>query len=223
MRKAILLAALLAQAPFAGAAFKCVDDTGRTRIGDTPPEQCANVVVYEISSSGKVLKQIAPTPSPDTVKQLREDAEKKKEADKQAALQKRKDDALLSTYANEREFDMARDRNIDPIRSRIRISEERLKVIEAREKKIADEMEFYTAGKKKSAKKETDAPPPMLVEERESLQKEKASIAAQTARQEKEIEELKVRYETDKQRWIALKAGSSAPAQAKNEQVRKTY
>ena len=222
MRKAILLAALLAQAPFAGAAFKCVDETGRTRIGDTPPEQCANVVVYEISSSGKVLKQIAPTPSPDAIKQLREDAEKKKEADKQAALQKRKDDALLSTYANEREFDVARDRNIDPIRSRIRNSEERLKVIEAREKKIADEMEFYTAGKKKSSKKEADAPPPMLVEERDSLQKEKASIAAQKARQEKEIEDLKVRYETDKQRWIALKAGSSAP-QAKNEQVRKTY
>jgi hypothetical protein len=37
---------------FAGPAFsayRCVDEKGITRIGETPPEECANVVMYEIS------------------------------------------------------------------------------------------------------------------------------------------------------------------------------
>jgi len=231
MKKAIFLAAALLYAPLAAAVYKCVDEKGLTRIGDTPPDQCANVVMYEMTPNGKVLRKIDPTPSADALKQVREEEARKREADKQAAVQKRKDEALLSTYANEKEFDVARDRNIDPIRGRIRAAQERLKVIDARQAKITEEMEFYQAGKKKSSKKENDGPPPMLVAERESLEKEKASVNSQIERQQKEIEELKTRYESDRKRWLVLKSGTSAaPAQAKadpaaaaTQAVRKTY
>lgn len=215
MKNTIFLAAMLVlHAPLAGAAFKCVDEKGLTRIGDTPPEQCGNVVMYEIKPNGTVIRKIDPTPSPEQLKQLREEAERKREADKMAAAQKRRDEALLNTYSNEKEFEIARDRNIEPIRGRINNAKERLKVIEERETKIAEEMEFYKAGKKKSGKKDADAPPPMLVAEKEGLEKERQSIHATMAAQEKEIEELRTRYDTDRKRWVVLKAGT-AGTQAK--------
>ena len=206
MRKAILLAALL-HAPFAGAVFKCVDPKGLTRIGETPPDECANVVMYELRSNGSVLRRIDPTPSADEVKARLQEADRKRDAEKAAALQKRKDDALLSTFSNEREFDVTRDRNIEPIKGRIRSGEERLKVIEEREVKIAEQMEFYKEGKGKSKGGKSDAPPQVLVNEQEALAKEKQMIIATMVRQKKEIEDLGTRYDTDKKRWIVLKSG----------------
>src|SRR5438045_7144372 len=62
-RLLILIAAVWALQ--AGAAFKCVDERGLTHIGDTPPPGCARVMMYEVTPSGKVLRQIEPTPTPE--------------------------------------------------------------------------------------------------------------------------------------------------------------
>ena len=208
----ILAAAALLHAPLAGAVYKCVDEKGITRIGETPPDECARVVMYEVKPNGQVIRKIDPTPTPEQLQQMKEDGEKKRAADKIAAEQKRKDSALLNTYANEREFEVARDRNIEPIRGRIRASEDRLKAIDAREKKIAEDMEFYKSGKKKNDKAgaKADAPPPMMVAEQEKLAKERESLHAAIAAQEKEIEALKVRFDGDRKRWLVLK-GYNAP------------
>ena len=216
MKTTILLAAALLYLPSAGAVYKCVDEKGITRIGETPPDECGKVVIYEVKPNGQVLRRIDPTPTADQVQQLKDEAERKRAADKVAAEQKRKDSALLNTYANEREFEVARDRNIDPIRGRIRASEDRLKAIEAREKKIAEEMEFYKSGKKKNPKAgaKSDEPPPMLVAEQEKLAKERESIQASMATQEKEIEALKVRFESDRKRWVVLKSGDTGAKDA---------
>jgi hypothetical protein len=236
MKRAILLALLL-QANLAGAVFKCVDEKGVTRIGETPPDECASVVMYELRANGTVLRKVDPTPTPDQVK-VKQDAEaRKREVDKVAAVQKRKDDALLSTYSNEREFDVTRDRNIEPIKGRIRGGEERIKLIEEREGRVAEQLEFYKEGKGKAKGKQTDAPPPALVAEQESLAKEKDSLRAMIVRQRKEIDDLRARYDTDKQRWIALKSGrldaiaapvpapapAQPPAAANPQPVKKTY
>jgi hypothetical protein len=54
-------AAVLAVVPTAQAAFKCVDDKGKSHFQDTPPAACANVVIYEVSSQGSVIRRIEPT------------------------------------------------------------------------------------------------------------------------------------------------------------------
>ena len=138
--------------PMAGAAYKCVDDKGVTHIGDTEPAACANVMMYEVSRSGAVIRSIEPTPTPEQLRVKLEEAERRKEAERAAGEQKRKDLALLSSYSKEREFDVARDRNIEPITGRINNSKERIKVIEKRVKDLEDEMEFYKAGKSKASK-----------------------------------------------------------------------
>ena len=192
--------------PAALAAFKCVDEKGVTRIGDTPPAECANVVIHETSRSGQIIKRIEPSPTPDQVRQRADEAEKKKVADKAAAEQKRKDMALLNTFSAEKEFDVVRDRQIEPITGRMKQARERIGAIENRQKAIDEEMEFYKAGKRKAAGAKANEPPPMLVSENERLATEKKQLQSSITNGEKEIEQLKVRFDVDKKRWVALKA-----------------
>ena len=146
--------------PAAGASYKCVDEKGITRIGDTPPPECEHVPMYEMSATGSVRRKIDPTPTPDQLKTRLEEQEKAKEAEHAAAEQKRKDMALLASYSNETEFDVARDRNVEPIQGRLRNAQERLKEVEKRIKGMEDEMEFYKSGKAKSGKDERAAAGP---------------------------------------------------------------
>ena len=210
--KLALLVALALSTP-ATAAFRCVDEKGRTHIGDTPPPGCANVVMQEVTRGGTVIRTIQPSLTEEQWKAKLEAEEKARIAEKIAAEQKRKDMALLATYANEKEFDTSRDRNIDPIKARIQQSTERLKEIDKRVKVVKEEMEFYEAGKKKSTK-EKDMPSGLQME-LERLADEKKTIQKTIAASEKEIAELRVKYEVDKKRWLALKSGTAnKPADA---------
>ena len=201
----LLLAALYV--PAAAAAYKCVDEKGVTHIGDTPPAGCANVMMYELSSGGAVLRSIEPTPTPEQLKAKLDEAQRKKEADRIAGEQKRKDVALLSSYSNEREFDVARDRNIEPLNGRIKQNRERVKAAEKRIGDIEDEMEFYKAGKSKASKTaQTREVPAALVSEQQRVRSEKESLEKNIAASEREIAQLKAKFDTDKKRWLDLKA-----------------
>ena len=213
MKKLCLLLATLF-VPYAGAAYRCVDEKGRTWVGDTPPAGCANVVMEEVHKSGQVLRIIQPTLTEEQLKKKEEADAKKAEAEKVAAEQKRKEQALLSTYATEKEFDTARDRNIEPLNKTIKTAGDRLKQVEKREKELAEEAEFYKAGKS-SAKDKGGKPkevPKSIIEEQERLTSEKANIAKSIAAAEKEIAEMKTKFEVDKKRWVQLRQEMKAPA-----------
>ncbi len=211
--KVLLLAAALA-ATAAAATYKCVNEKGVTLIGDTPPEGCERVVMYEIGPSGRVLRTIDPTPTPHQQKAYAENAEKRRAAERADAEQKRKDVALLNTYTSEKEIDMARDRNVEPIRGRIKSAQTRIDAIDKRLGQIDDELEFYKAGKSKKKDDSKPVSPPIgLVADRERVQKEREGLVATIAASEKEIVATKERYEADKKRWNELK-GNSALRQA---------
>jgi len=213
MKRLILMAVALIAAPFAGATYKCVNEKGITLIGDTPPEGCEHVVMYEMSPTGHVLRKIDPTPSPDELKAYAADADKRRAAERAAAEQKRKDVALLNTYSNEKEIDTSRDRNIEPISGRIKSAKGRIVEIDKRLKEIDDEMEFYKAGKSKKKDAKAIAPPIGLVSDRERMQKERDGLVATIASSEKEIIAVRERYEADKVRFNELK-GNTALRQA---------
>jgi hypothetical protein len=195
----------------AQAAFKCVDEKGRTHIGDTPPEQCSKVVMYEVTRSGQVLRTIQPTLTEEQVKARIAEDEKRKEAEKVAGEQKRKDLALLATYSSEAEVDVARDRNVEPIQGRIKLAKERITAIDKRTKELDEELEFYKAGKSAKAGKKIEAPP-MMVEEQARLKSERQAVTKSITGYEKEITELTAKYSVDKKRWLALKTGGGAAA-----------
>src|SRR5471032_2719959 len=204
MRRILVLLAVAFAAP-AGASYKCVDTKGVTHIGDTPPDACANVVLYEMSASGAIIRKIDPTPTPEQVKSLQEERDRKKESDRAAADQKRKDTALLVSFSGEKEFDVVRDRNIEPLVGRIKSNEERIRAVDKRIKEIEDEMEFYKAGKSNKSGKNQE-PPAVLVEVLARSRQEKATLEKGNASYAKEIEEIKVKFDADKQRWVSLKA-----------------
>ena len=213
MKKICLLLAILF-APATMAAYKCVDEKGITHVGDTPPAGCASVVMYEVSASGMVLRRIEPTPTPEQLKVLADGAARRKEMEKAASEQKRKDEALLNTFSAEHEFDVVRDRNIEPIKGRIASANERIKAVEKRQGELAEEMEFYKAGKAKAVGKEREAPP-MLGSELQRLTAEKKVLEANLVAYDKEIEALRAKFDTDKKRWVLLKAGGgTAPAKS---------
>jgi hypothetical protein len=207
MKKLIFLLVVLGALPVE-AAFRCVDEKGVTHIGDTPPAGCANVPMFEISPSGTVMRKIDPTPSAEQVKVRDADAARRKEEAKVAAEQKRKDMALLNTYASEKEFDMTRDRNIEPVEGRIKSAQDRMGAVDKRAQELADEMEFYKAGKSKTGKKDAAVRevPIQLTTDYERVQAEKTTLAKGIADSEKELVEIRARFETDKKRWVELKA-----------------
>ncbi len=207
--KTIFLAASLAFATSASATFKCVDEKGVTRIGETPPDECTKVLMHEISRNGSVIRTIEPSLTPEQVKARAEAEEKKKNQDRVANEQKRKDLALLATYSSEAEFDLVRDRTIEPINGRIKNARERLEAIDKRTKELEGEMEFYKAGKSSKAAKKSDASV-MLTAELDRLKTEKASLTKGISGSEKEIAEMRAKFEVDRKRWLALKSGAGS-------------
>ena len=209
----LVVAALWASA--AGAAYKCVDEKGVTHFGDTPPAGCATVVMYEIGKSGNILRKIDPTPTAEQVKAQQDEYERVKASLKIEAEQKRKDMALLSTFSSEREFDVARDRNIEPMKARIASAQDRIKAVDKRTAEIEEEMEFYKAGKSKAGK--SREAPATLAADLQRVRAEKVALVNSIASYEKEIEETRAKFDADKQRWLAIKRGggsAKAPAEA---------
>ena len=206
MKKLLFLMAALLAAD-AGAAFRCVDEKGVTHIGDTPPSGCAKVPMFEISTSGMVLRKIDPTPTAEEVKVREAEAAERKEREKAHAEQRRKDMALLNTYSAEKEFDSTRDRNIEPVQGRIKSAHERIAAVDKRMKELEDESEFYKAGKSKSAKKDKVARevPSQITTDLEHLRAEKATLAKNVGTYEREIGEIRARFDADKKRWGDLK------------------
>ncbi|APV49302.1 hypothetical protein BWI17_06170 [Betaproteobacteria bacterium GR16-43] len=220
MKKLLFLVVALAVSGSAGAAYRCVDEKGVTHIGDTPPAGCAKVPMFEISASGSVLRKIDPTPTAEELKAREAEAVERKERERAAGEQRRKDMALVNTYSNVNEFDMARDRNIEPVEGRIKSAKERIVAVDKRTQEISDEMEFYKAGKSKAAKKsEAREVPVQLTADFERVTAEKSALVKSLAAYEKEIQDIRTKFDTDKKRWQELKSNPSlmsagAPAAA---------
>lgn len=203
MRTIAAIVALLFT-PLAGATYKCVDETGKTHIGDTPPAGCAKVVMYEVSPAGHVLRKIDPTPTPEQLKVREEEARRKREADKHAVEVKRRDMALLATFTSEKDFDVARDRNIEPLNGRIRAAQERVREIDTRLAKLNEDMDFYRTGGKGGKEREV---PHSMVLEQDRLTKERQTLNGTIAENQKEIQDQLARFEADKKRWVELRSG----------------
>jgi hypothetical protein len=206
MKRTLVLLVIALHAPFAAAVYRCVDEKGRTLFGDTPPSGCGNVPIYEVTPSGNVIRRIDPTPTPQQLELRSEELARLKKEQAIAAEQKRKDMALLNTYDSAGEFDVARDRNIEPVNGRIVAAEERLKELDTREQQIGAQMKDW------AAKEGEDHVPAWLAANLEQVRSERKMLTGAIGRYRKEVEDLRARYERDKKRWIALKAaGGSLP------------
>jgi hypothetical protein len=160
-----------------------VDEQGKTHFGDSPPAACANVVMYEVSSSGSVIRRIDPSAAAPKAS----DAEKRKAAEKEAAAARLRDRVLLDTYSTEREIDIARDRNVDLIKSRMEAVQIRFGQLEKREKELG---------------------PRGAAADVEAVRKEKAHLTEVLDKYNKDLEATKAKFESDKKRWVELRTAA---------------
>ncbi len=198
--------------------FKCLDEKGITHYGEIMPVACAKKEVTEMSKQGRTLRTLD---APLTAEQLkaRSDNDAKKMADDQkVAAQRQKDLAILGTFGTEREIDLVRDKDLAQLAQSRKFLENRIVDSDARLKKINNQMEFYVAGKSKTAKTKdgkdskdgkevASAVPVQLQADFDRATTDRKNIDLEIARLDTDRKAITARFEIEKDRFRRLKAG----------------
>lgn len=198
MNKPKLLIALIAglafSLPVSAKMYKWVDDRGTTHYGETIPPEYANKSNIEMDKGRTVKKTDILTPEE---RRAKETADVKKRADDEALLdQKRHDKALINTYSNEQEIDLARSRNLQQVEARISSISSQLKMTNESLLGLQKEADARTkAGRKVPPSLQED-----IVESQARLEKLKQDL--EKTRTEKTA--VEARYDADKARYKEL-------------------
>lgn len=140
-----LLVALVGPgASFAGPRIYCChDDSGKQVCGDILPSVCYGRAYRELGDSGRTSRLVD---APLTVEQRAQRAaeeQRRKEQERVLNEQRRMDQALLNTYASEKDIEIMRSRAERDLTVAIKAAEERIAEIRKQRKKFEDEAEFY--------------------------------------------------------------------------------
>ena len=128
----ILLMSLAVSLPAQAVMYKWTDSKGKVHYGDTIPPEYANQGNAQLNKSGQVVKKTNAALTPEQIK-ARDEAEAKEKADKAAAVeQQRRDKALLATYTDVKEIDLALARNLGQVETQIKSHELRIKSVQGR-------------------------------------------------------------------------------------------
>jgi hypothetical protein len=206
-----ILIASLASTTAVAQLYKHVDERGRVIYSDAPPT--TNSEVKTLTKQGRVAAKQDAALTSDQQKAAEIEAARRKEADRLYNEQRRRDLTLIATYTSDRDIEVALSRNIEPIDARTRSAQERITALETKEQDIANEMEFYKAGKRKVTKgkeaKDAKAPevPPDLIAQAANTAREKQQLIDSIAKNDRDVTELKARFAADKARWQALRGG----------------
>ena len=197
----VMLAAISVNAatPASGRFYCC--DGGRV-CGDALPEQCRGKAYRILDSSGNLLKEVGPPLTVEQKARAAAEALRKKELEEQAREQRRKDQALLDTYATPQDIDLAQGKAESDVNLAIRGAEDRIAAARKQRKKFEEEAEFY---KKKSlppevAKGLRDADHEIKTQQ-ELLDVKKGDAAT-----------IKAKYDADRKRYAELTGRTTAPA-----------
>lgn len=193
----LVISALLAPPVQARSIYCCKDDRGIDACSDILPQVCYGRAYREINERGITIKRFE---APLTAEQRAEkEAEKKraKEEEQKRLEQERKNRALLATYASEKDIDFMRDRAVAELEKAIKLAQDKYDEAARKQKKFDDESEFY---------KKKGMPPEMKAAMRDNESEMKTQRVAIEAKK-KEIEEVRAKYEDDRNRYLNLTGG----------------
>jgi len=192
---AALIACLAFSFPVAAKTYKWVDDKGVTHYGETVPPEYAGKDRTELNKAGRVIKKEEVLTPEERL--ANEQAHAKKRADEEASREQRRyDKALLSTYSNEKEVDLARNRNLQQVEARINSIGSQLKMADGNLAGLKKEADGYKVSGKKipaSLQEDLDESQVRLTKLQQDMEKAKAEKAA-----------LDARYDADKARYKEL-------------------
>lgn len=198
MRRIMFALAAFAFASPAGAALnKCVDGKGKTYYYDRdPPPECAGKATTELSKRGIVTKKTEAEMTAEQRQAKEAEAAKQKDDAQKLKDQQRRDKALLNTYSNEKEIDLTRDRNLQPVELAMAGIEPRLKNAQAK-----------LDGYRKQADEHAKANKPLpayLKEDIANAETEVKRVQEEMALRQKEKDNIKSKFDADKQRYREL-------------------
>lgn len=198
----IMLASLATSAGAAGEFYCCQDPTsGRRVCGDTLPEQCRGRAYRVLDSGGNVVREVGPPLTPEQKAELAQETKRKKLLEEASREQRRKDQALLDTYAAPEDIDLAQSKAEADVNLAIQAAQDRIVVAQKKRKKFEDEAEFY---KKKEM-------PAELTKQLNALEHE---IKVQRELQEvkkREFDVIKAKYDADRKRYGELTGRTPKP------------
>jgi len=185
------------------ATYSWVDDDGVRHYGDSIPAEYADKPKEVVNEHGVTIGHIEGRKTAEQIEAERV----AKELEVQKELQRRADQALLSTYVNVQEIEMHRDRRIELFQAQARVTELYLRNLRRRQGQLKAE-----AGHFKPYSSDPEAPmvEPSLVEEIKetegSIERHEKNLK-QFRNEEKQIKD---RFEGDITRFMALKGLSAA-------------
>ena len=180
--------------------YKWTDEHGVVHYSDKLPVEAVNRANAQLSGQGitvrrteqaRTLAQRAP--------QTDSEAQKLREAEREHLIAERRDRALIESYANEAEIDLAKSRAIATIDGQMQSAQAFIAQISKRRKELED-------------RKATFAPRPVPGEIPREIETIDAEIERQNdyiAGKTKESASVAARYDNDKQRYRELKGATS--------------
>lgn len=182
--------------PASARSIKCVDSSGVTHYGDAIPTECANRPVTELDDKGVPIKENPANMTPDERRAMELEVQKEASEAQQALGQKRRDSALLGSYASEAEIDMAKDRNVRQLSLSLSNVEARLKA----EKEKIGQFDAQAANYAKSNK----PVPPDLSRNIAEAKRTYSDLEVERVQKEQDLAAMKAKYEADKKRYREL-------------------
>lgn len=189
----ILLALLT---PTAQADFYCCQDpvSGRRVCGDSLPEQCRGRAYRLLDSGGNVIKEVGPPLTPEQKAEKLLEDRRRKQLEEASREQRRRDQALLDTYAMPQDIDLAQRKAEADVNLAIKDTEERIEAARNKRKKFEAEAEFY---KKKNL-------PPELAKNLAALDHEIRLQQELLELKKREFDTIKTKYDADRKRYYEL-------------------
>ncbi|MDR1890077.1 MAG: hypothetical protein LBQ81_11990 [Zoogloeaceae bacterium] len=190
-----------AVAPRAGQSVCCIDASGQRVCSDITPRQCNGRALKIYNSQGLLVREVAARMSAEEKAHAEEKARLEKQVQDAIREQRRKDQALLSTYTSLEDMDRAQKRREEEATTVIGDTRSRLNAAKKRKQDLEAEAEFY-ANSPKSL-------PPDLSRQ---LQDEEYEIKAQTTlltAKQKELDQIRKIFAEDRKRYVELTTKAS--------------
>jgi hypothetical protein len=176
--------------------YKWVDENGTTHYGETIPPEYADKDAMKLEKG--ILKK---RDSEDTKKGTQKKVEDVDPVAEKARIEaQRRDNALLNTYSNEKEIDLARNRNLLQVEARVNGYATMLKSAQATLDSLLQEKDAISKNGRNI--------PASLTQDIAAAEALVAKRQKELNTSNKEVEAVKARYEADKQRFRELKGVS---------------
>ena len=199
----LVFAALILRAPAVHATtYKWVDHKGVVHYTDKLPPEAINKGSVELNKQGITVKKNDPALTPEQRRAQEAEEERTRQAAKVRDEIQRKDRALLQTYTNESEIDLAKNRALTTIDGQMQSSQAYSVTLTKKKQELTARLAALG-----------DKPAPLALDrELANVIEELAKQADLIAAKQREIAVVTARYDADKQRWRELRTIAESEA-----------